>query len=128
MSDLPTTEYVSAHEVKFADIASRQPSDNALLLDVRRPDELKETGRIPGSRNVALQELDEALALTADQFRARYGFSRPSPGDEITVTCRSGRRVQMAVPVLQKHGYENLKLYIGSFLDWQAQGGEIASD
>ena len=124
-SELPSEGLVAAHEVRFAEVSARSAAGDLLLLDVRRPDELQQTGCIPGSRNVPLQQLDAALALPGDQFQAQFGFPKPSVADEVWVTCRSGRRVRLAVPVLNRHGYTNLKLYLGSFLDWQTNGGPL---
>ncbi|KAF0303971.1 Rhodanese domain-containing protein [Amphibalanus amphitrite] len=130
MADLPTEmppeDLVLSHQVSFGELSSRLASGGQLLLlDVRRRDELEQTGCIPRSLNVPLQELDAALALPDDQFRAQYGFPKPAPKDELWVSCRSGRRVRLAVPVLDRHGYNNVKLYLGSFLDWQANGGAV---
>ncbi|XP_037089018.1 rhodanese domain-containing protein CG4456-like [Pollicipes pollicipes] len=118
-------QFISDHEVKYADVASGTDSGSLTLLDIRRPDELKDTGFIPGSRNLPLQDLDEALSLDPAEFHARYGFAKPQPADQLTITCRSGRRVKLSVPVFTKHGYTNLKLYLGSFLDWQEHGGQV---
>ena len=129
MADLPTEmppeDLVATHAVTFAELSVRSAAGDILLLDVRRPDELEQTGCIPGSLNVPLQQLDTALALSGEEFKARYGFPKPAVGDELWVTCRSGRRVRLAVPVLGRHGYTNVKLYLGSFLDWQANNGPV---
>ena len=125
-TEMPPEEHVLSRQVSFAELSSRLAAGgDLLLLDVRRPDELEQTGCIPGTRCVPLQQLDEALALPADQFGTLYGFPKPAVEDELWVTCRSGRRVRLAVPVLGRHGYTNVKLYLGSFLDWQANNGAV---
>jgi len=38
---------------------------------------------------------------------------------------RSGRRVKVANRRLQHLGFNNLRIYEGSFKDWVARGGEV---
>lgn len=68
----------------------------AVLLDVRTPQEYRE-GRIPGSKNVPLQELDRIAAVAAQ---------RDTP---LFVYCHSGARSSQAVRLLARMGYTNLK-------------------
>lgn len=124
-TEMPAEELVAALEVKFDELAARSAAGDLLLLDVRRQDELQATGCIPGSLHLPLQQLDAALALSAAEFSARHGFQKPALTDELWVTCRSGRRVRLAVPVLNRHGYTNVKLYLGSFIDWEANSGPV---
>ena len=57
----------------------------------------------------------------------RYGFPKPIDKNrkDIVLTCRSGRRVLVAARILSRVGFENLRIYSGSFNDWKKQGGEI---
>ena len=64
----------------------------AVLLDVRTPQEYRE-GRIPGSKNVPLQELDRIAAVAAQ---------RDTP---LFVYCHSGARSSQAVRLLARMGY-----------------------
>ena len=68
----------------------------AVLLDVRTPGEYREV-RIPGSKNVPLQQLDSVMDL------AQY---RDIP---LYVYCRSGSRSAQAVRRLQDMGYTNVQ-------------------
>ena len=68
----------------------------AILLDVRTPQEYRE-GRIPGSKNVPLQELDRIAAVAA---------RRDTP---LFVYCHSGARSSQAVRLLAGMGYTNTK-------------------
>ena len=70
--------------------------EGAVLLDVRTPQEYRE-GRIPGGKNVPLQELS-----TADQI--------PAGKDTLLfVYCYSGARSAQAVRLLAGMGYNNTK-------------------
>ncbi|XP_066972426.1 uncharacterized protein [Macrobrachium rosenbergii] len=96
------------------------------VVDVRLRDEFKEQGQLPGSHVLPVQELEEAMELTEDAFKEKYGFPKPSAEDSsLVISCRSGRRVGIANEVLQKKGFTKHRLYNGSFLDWEKNGGTI---
>ncbi|XP_068233975.1 uncharacterized protein [Palaemon carinicauda] len=96
------------------------------VVDVRLRDEFKEQGQLPGSHVLPVQELEEALEMSEDDFKAKYGFPKLSVEDEnLVISCRSGRRVGIANEVLQKKGFTKHRLYNGSFLDWEKNGGTI---
>lgn len=77
-------------------IAEFGQMSNAVLLDVRTPKEYRE-GHIPGSRNVPLHELDDALGLIG---------SRNTP---VFVYCASGARSRRAAYALQEMGYTRVR-------------------
>ncbi len=71
-------------------------SAGALLLDVRTEGEYSE-GRIPGSRNLPLSDIDGIKALSND-------MSTP-----LFVYCLSGARSSQASAALKRMGYQNVK-------------------
>ena len=85
-------------------VKSFQASKGAVLLDVRTPQEYRE-GRIPGSRNVPLQQLDSVQEEIED---------RDTP---LFVYCRSGNRSGQAVGLLESMGYTNVT-NIGGILSY----------
>ncbi|MCI8828402.1 MAG: rhodanese-like domain-containing protein [Ruminiclostridium sp.] len=68
----------------------------AMLLDVRTPQEYQE-GRIPGSKNVPLQSLEQVGQLVEKQDTPLF------------VYCYSGARSRQAAGVLARMGYTNVK-------------------
>lgn len=69
---------------------------NAVLLDVRTPQEYKE-GHIPGSRNIPLQTISNLSNLL-------------KPKDiPLFIYCYSGSRSRQAVSQLQQMGYTNVR-------------------
>ena len=68
---------------------------NAVLLDVRSPQEYRE-GHIPGSQNVPLQQLDKVEEVTENKDTILY------------VYCHSGARSRQAVSLLKHMGYTNV--------------------
>ena len=57
-----------------------------VLIDVRTPKEVSEEGKIPGSHNVPVAEVEEAFKLPADQFEKKYGFPLPDKEEKNIVT------------------------------------------
>ncbi len=72
-----------------------ESTQGAVLLDVRTPQEFAQ-GRIPGSRNLPLQEIDKAAQVLKD---------KKSP---VFVYCLSGARSRQAVMALEQMGYANV--------------------
>ncbi|MBQ4062096.1 MAG: rhodanese-like domain-containing protein [Christensenellaceae bacterium] len=76
-------------------IKDYQKNDDAVLLDVRTPQEYME-GHIPGSKNVPLQTIDKVTSVAENKDTALY------------VYCHSGARSRQAANYLQHMGYTNV--------------------
>ena len=61
----------------------REMKKTVLVVDVRNPGELKETGKISGSHNVPLPELGEAFNMDSATFKDKYGFQLPEKETQI---------------------------------------------
>lgn len=72
-----------------------EAAQGAVLLDVRTPQEFAQ-GRIPGSRNLPLQEIDKAAQIWKDKAAPLF------------VYCLSGARSRQAVMSLEQMGYANV--------------------
>ena len=84
-------------------------NENAVLLDVRRPEEYQ-TGHIPG-----------AVLLTNEIMTAEKAANLiQSKNTEVFVYCRSGRRSKKASKKLCDYGYEKV-VEIGGILDYSGQ-------
>ncbi len=71
-------------------------TSGAILLDVRTPQEYQ-TGHIPGSQNIPLQEI------------RRVNAAIPDKSTPLFVHCQSGARSRQAVGELQRMGYLRVK-------------------
>ena len=112
--------------MNFEGVNAALASDSILLIDVRNHSELNSDGQIPKSHCVPLKEIqDGAFQLNNSDFKQRYGFEKPTQSDRFVLTCRSGRRVLLAEKHLNELGYTNITTYLGSFLDWVANGGTV---
>jgi len=112
--------------VSFTALSVLLEENKIVLVDVRNTSELISPGMIPGSFNVPLHEIPEAFLLEPDQFLAKYKFPLPNKdAQNVVLTCRSGRRVKVAIKRLEPSGFTNLRSYDGSFNDWKKKGGKI---
>lgn len=84
-----------------------QATPGGLLLDVRTPQEYRQ-GRIPGSRNLPLQELGRVEAVAASEQTPLF------------VYCHSGARSGQAVRMLQRMGYTDVR-NIGGIVAYTGQ-------
>ena len=76
-------------------------SDNAILIDVRSPQEFYEN-RLESSINIPLYDIEKkADVILPDKYA------------NIIVYCQSGTRSKKACKILKKLGYENLYNLIG---------------
>ena len=95
--------------------AVRQAMDaGVFLLDVRTPEEYA-AGHLPGAVNVSLRD------LTA-------GLDKIPTDNAVIVYCGSGHRAALAAPVLHMLGYDNTKVFAGSYKAWTAAGEEVVTE
>lgn len=90
------------------------------ILDVRRPDEFAQ-GHIPGARNVPVTPHEEDPGHAA--FIAGVEAVFPAKAKPLIVYCRSGVRSAAASKILARAGYEDIRDYSGSWLDWSQDAG-----
>ncbi|XP_065359554.1 rhodanese domain-containing protein CG4456-like [Calliphora vicina] len=111
--------------VSYEEIKKLTDHSEQLLIDVREPKELQETGKIPTSINIPLGQVGQELALSVDNavFKAKYGRDKPEKNSEIIFHCRSGKRSQSAAELARTLGYQNTKNYVGSWLEYAEKEG-----
>ncbi|KAI1205716.1 Rhodanese-like protein [Annulohypoxylon truncatum] len=124
----PKSQFWSFEQIKVALSPANTSKPRVTLIDVREPDEVRETGRIPGALNVPIMSQADSFFLSADEFRDRYGFERPGDGGEdekIVFYCKAGVRSRSAAELAMQAGWKNVGEYAGSWLDWVKNGGDI---
>ncbi|XP_050293604.1 rhodanese domain-containing protein CG4456-like [Anthonomus grandis grandis] len=90
-----------------------------VLIDVREPKELEESGKIPHSINIPLGTLENAFSnMPEEQFKTNYGINKPKKENTIIVHCKMGGRSAKAQILLRGLGYTDVKNYLGGFSDW----------
>ncbi|KAH8417982.1 hypothetical protein KR222_009792 [Zaprionus bogoriensis] len=117
---------LSSKPIGIVDYAAvkRLPNEpQKLLIDVREPVELKETGQIPSSINIPLGIVSQELAANDQAFKSKYGRDKPKPDTEIVFHCKIGKRSLKAAEAAAALGFKNVKNYEGSWLDWAEREG-----
>ncbi|XP_075156424.1 rhodanese domain-containing protein CG4456-like [Haematobia irritans] len=111
--------------VDYEYVKSLSEHPEILLIDVREPHEIEQTGKIPTSINIPLASVKTALGngTTPEEFKATYGRDKPTVNTTIVFQCRSGRRSQQAAEYAVALGYKNVKNYKGSWIDWAEHEG-----
>ncbi len=89
-----------------------QQDANAMVLDVRTPEELEE-GFIPNATNIDFYLGQEFLAE----------IEKLDKGKNYYVYCRSGNRSGQACAIMNSLGFRNTYNLAGGFMNWE---GEIA--
>ncbi len=86
--------------------------NNLVVLDVRRQEEVDESGHIdaPNYIHIPLEDFIQNLETL------------PSPDTPITVYCGSGHRSTMAMTMLLAYGYENVNSLKGGYAAWVDAG------
>merc|ERR550517_669512 len=98
-------------------------------IDVRTPAELDQTGKIPSSYNIPVQEIKNVFEnMPGDAFLETYGFDKPELDEPFILTCRSGRRARRAEQILVNLGFTKIRVYDGSWNDWTAKNGPIEKE
>lgn len=109
-------------EVTYEDVVTYKDKPEVLLIDVREPVELKETGVIPSSINIPMADLTNSLQIQSnEEFKNKYGRDLPSKDTELVFTCKIGARAGRAMDAAIKLGFTNSKVYKGSWKDWAAK-------
>ncbi|KAF9974603.1 hypothetical protein BGZ73_001972 [Actinomortierella ambigua] len=108
--------------VTFEELDERihKSDKNYVLIDVREPAEVTQ-GIIPTSHHIPVGTLQEALTLDPKEFEARYGFKKFGKDDEVIFYCRSGRRSGIAFETAKTLGYNGVRNYAGSWLDYESK-------
>ncbi|MGB5370878.1 MAG: rhodanese-like domain-containing protein [Flavobacteriaceae bacterium] len=89
-----------------------QQDGNAMVLDVRTPEELEE-GFIPNATNIDFYLGQEFLSEIEKLDKAKNYY----------VYCRSGNRSGQACAIMNSLGFKNTYNLAGGFMNWE---GEIA--
>ena len=103
-------------------VARELESGEALLVDLREPEERAQHGSIPG----AIHAPRGMLEFWADPTSA---YHRPEfdPSRRVILHCASGGRSALAADTLQQLGYANVAHLDGGINAWKDAGQPVAS-
>lgn len=129
-----TPQPFSAHPTATA-LASKDQvlaaldQDDVVIVDARKADEFAgllptaaRNGHIPGARNINweshIKDLFDPTLKPLETLRSLYHEQGVTPDKEVIVYCRSGARSSHSYFVLRLLGYERVRNYSGSWLEW----------
>lgn len=103
-------------------VASELAKGNAVLVDLREPEERIQNGAIPG----AISAPRGMLEFYADPTSA---YHRPEfdPAHRIILYCASGGRSALATDMLQQMGYSNIGHLDGGIKAWKEAGQPLSN-
>lgn len=124
--DVPARHWPAARIATAEEVASGA----ALVIDARAAERYRgevepvdpRAGHVPGAVNLPFTDnLDEqGRFLAPEQLRARFEAAGASAEREMIVYCGSGVTAAHDVLALQAAGFENVRLFPGSWSQWSA--------
>uniref|UniRef100_A0A5K3F680 Rhodanese domain-containing protein n=1 Tax=Mesocestoides corti TaxID=53468 RepID=A0A5K3F680_MESCO len=104
------------------ELSSLLNSSDILIIDVREPNEILETGIIPGAFNVPFSKIKESLSSNSTLFRERFGFNREDLiSKRFVFVCRSGVQSARSVEIAKELGFHNVQSLDGGYEGWISQ-------
>lgn len=118
---------VESNLASYGWIQDQLESSEVVLLDVRTPDEY-DRGHLP---NAVLWHWENGTALEttfrpADNLRAELASIGVTPDKEIVTYCQSGVRAAHTYFLLRNLGFENVRMYDGSWAEWSQKEGNAS--
>lgn len=117
-----------AMNIDMAAVAAMGSGPNALLLDVREPDEYngidkdkKSKGHLPRAVFMHFKEVQTANGAfkSKDEIIATAAKFGATPEKEIVVYCQTGIKAAVTYIALKEiAGFPNVKLYAGAYAEW----------
>jgi thiosulfate/3-mercaptopyruvate sulfurtransferase len=101
-------------------IKAKQANANVIIVDARTPQEHMQA-RIPGS---ILHNWEEGIGDNGLMFRSKEELQKAfenngiTPDKEIICYCHSGSRSSHKFMQFKQAGFENVRMYDGSIIDW----------
>ncbi|XP_066214923.1 thiosulfate sulfurtransferase/rhodanese-like domain-containing protein 3 isoform X3 [Saccopteryx leptura] len=105
-------------DVTYKELKSLLKSKKIMLIDVRETWEILEHGKIPGSVNIPLDEVVEALQMNPENFKEKYNEVKPSKSDKLVFSCLAGVRSKKALDTAISLGFNSAQHYPGGWKEW----------
>ncbi len=101
-------------------VAAEQARGDALLVDVREPEERAQNGAIPNAVHAARGMLEFYADPTSPYHRPEF-----DPARRTILYCAAGSRSALAADALQQLGYSNVAHLDGGFKGWKESGQPV---
>ena len=96
-TNLPSLTASEAHEL--------QQAGELILIDIRQPEEWRETGMAQGAAGVSMMHPEGGQGFLRDVLAAVNGDTDAN----IALICRTGNRTSQVLPALQRWGFTRAK-------------------
>jgi len=123
-----TPTIITGMNIDITAVKTLSNNPNALLLDVREPDEYngidkdkKSQGHLPGAVFMHFKEVQIANGAfkTKDEIIVTAAKFGATPEKEIVVYCQTGIKAAVVYIALKEiAGFTNVKLYAGAYAEW----------
>lgn len=111
-------EFKAAVLAQCAAKARGAPLPATVVIDVREPMELQQSGAVPCALNIPMGQLEEQLASGGDAFFAKAHGLPQAPDPKATTlffTCAAGVRSVYAMQIAEAVGFRNTCHYPGGW-------------
>ncbi|XP_069582280.1 thiosulfate:glutathione sulfurtransferase isoform X1 [Ranitomeya imitator] len=110
--------------ISYDEVKKLVCSEQGRIIDVRTPEEVG-NGKIPGTVNIPVTDLEDALKMDPETFKQKYHVEKPQLNDHnLILHCQLGRRGQRATEVAQSLGYKYARNYAGAYKEWSEKEGK----
>ncbi|UKZ85507.1 uncharacterized protein TrAFT101_001363 [Trichoderma asperellum] len=123
-NQVPGSRIWGFDEIK-ALVEKKDSKEKVIIVDVREPSELLDTGKIPGAINIPITSAVQSFHISDEDFEDMYGYSRPPKDAPLLFYCKAGVRAKAAAGLAQHAGWESVGEYPGSWLDWDKNKGPV---
>nr|QTJ02332.1 thiosulfate sulfurtransferase/rhodanese-like domain-containing protein [Xenograpsus testudinatus] len=111
-------------ELDFDELRTLQLAGDIALIDVRDTQELENYGGIPGSLNIPLSKIKNALQLPEDEWIREYNMEKPELHDRnLVFYARGPNASSAAVEIAHRLGFKRSRHYIGGWEDYCRKTG-----
>ncbi|PON25556.1 hypothetical protein TGAM01_v205441 [Trichoderma gamsii] len=122
-NQVPNSRIWGFDEIKT--LVEKDPKEKVILVDVREPYELLDTGKIPGAINIPITSAVQSFHISDEDFEDLYGYARPPKDASLVFYCKAGVRAKAAAGLAQHAGWDSVGEYPGSWLDWDKNKGPV---
>ncbi|RFA30841.1 hypothetical protein CAI21_04855 [Alkalilimnicola ehrlichii] len=114
----------AANDLGPREAYARAAEDGLLIVDIRQPDEWRETGVVPGAERISLRHPQGEAGLLA----AFEALRAQEPERPIALICRTGNRSARLLSHLESHGFTQIYNVREGMLGGDDGPGWIARD
>ncbi|KAL7797175.1 Rhodanese-like domain-containing protein [Trichoderma afarasin] len=123
-NQVPNSRIWGFDEIKKL-VEGKDSKEEVVIVDVREPHELLDTGKIPGAINIPITSAVQSFHISDEDFEDLYGYARPPKDAALLFYCKAGVRARAAAGLAQHAGWASVGEYPGSWLDWDLNKGPV---